>query len=79
MLYFIDEYFSILKLKHIFLIFSFDVYSMSIKINEEDYKIILSDTAGQEEFDKLRKFAYKHVSNLYLSKSYSLEMVIFKN
>ncbi|XP_045467745.1 ras-like GTP-binding protein RhoL [Harmonia axyridis] len=39
----------------------FDVYSMTVPINQEDYTIILSDTAGQEEFDKLRKFAYKNV------------------
>ncbi|KAK9874587.1 hypothetical protein WA026_005421 [Henosepilachna vigintioctopunctata] len=39
----------------------FDVYSMTVPINGEDYTVILSDTAGQEEFDKLRKFAYKNV------------------
>lgn len=35
---------------------------MTIPINDKAYEVILSDTAGQEEFDKLRKFAYKHVS-----------------
>ncbi|XP_060533283.1 transforming protein RhoA-like [Cylas formicarius] len=37
----------------------FDVYSMTIPINYEEHTIILSDTAGQEEFDKLRKLAYR--------------------
>ncbi|KAJ8930598.1 hypothetical protein NQ314_016580 [Rhamnusium bicolor] len=40
----------------------FDVYSMNIPINAIEYKIILSDTAGQEEFDKLRRLAYKDVT-----------------
>lgn len=39
----------------------FDVYSMNIPINGVEYKIILSDTAGQEDFDKLRRLAYKDV------------------
>ncbi|KAL3277095.1 hypothetical protein HHI36_012453 [Cryptolaemus montrouzieri] len=39
----------------------FDVYSMTVPINNENCTVILSDTAGQEEFDKLRKFAYKNV------------------
>ncbi|XP_072383969.1 uncharacterized protein [Diabrotica undecimpunctata] len=39
----------------------FDVYSMLIPINGVEYKVILSDTAGQEEFDKLRRLAYKDV------------------
>lgn len=39
---------------------------MTININDEDYKVILADTAGQEEFDKLRRFAYKDVCNLFL-------------
>ncbi|XP_066152647.1 ras-like GTP-binding protein RhoL [Euwallacea fornicatus] len=37
----------------------FDEYSMTIPINYEPYTIILSDTAGQEEFDKLRRLAYR--------------------
>jgi len=37
----------------------FDVYSMTIPINRKDYTVILQDTAGQEEFDKLRQLAYK--------------------
>ncbi|XP_076252056.1 ras-like GTP-binding protein RhoL [Rhynchophorus ferrugineus] len=37
----------------------FDEYSMTIPINYEPYTIILSDTAGQEEFDKLRQLAYR--------------------
>ncbi|CAG9764359.1 unnamed protein product [Ceutorhynchus assimilis] len=37
----------------------FDEYSMTIPINYEPYTIILSDTAGQEEFDKLRRMAYR--------------------
>ncbi|RZB40594.1 ras-like GTP-binding protein RhoL [Asbolus verrucosus] len=37
----------------------FDVYSMTIPINQKDYTVILQDTAGQEEFDKLRQLAYK--------------------
>ncbi|CAG9859405.1 unnamed protein product [Phyllotreta striolata] len=39
----------------------FDVYSMNIPINGVEYKVILSDTAGQEDFDKLRRLAYKDV------------------
>lgn len=39
----------------------FDVYSMTVPINGEDYTIILSDTAGQEEFDKLRKLSYTNI------------------
>jgi len=39
----------------------FDVYSMNIPINGVEYKLILSDTAGQEDFDKLRRLAYKDV------------------
>ncbi|XP_030756685.1 cdc42 homolog, partial [Sitophilus oryzae] len=37
----------------------FDEYSMTIPINYEPYTIILSDTAGQEEYDKLRRMAYR--------------------
>ncbi|KAL1492029.1 hypothetical protein ABEB36_012533 [Hypothenemus hampei] len=37
----------------------FDEYSMTIPINYEPYTIILSDTAGQEDFDKLRRMAYR--------------------
>nr|AEE63545.1 unknown [Dendroctonus ponderosae] len=40
----------------------FDEYSMTIPINYEPYTIVLSDTAGQEEFDKLRRLAYRFVS-----------------
>lgn len=40
----------------------FDVYSMTIPINGKEYTVILQDTAGQEEFDKLRQLAYKEVS-----------------
>lgn len=35
---------------------------MTIPINDLEYKVILADTAGQEEFDKLRRMAYKDVS-----------------
>ncbi|KAJ8921720.1 hypothetical protein NQ315_010630 [Exocentrus adspersus] len=45
----------------------FDVYSMTIPINSIEYKIILSDTAGQEEFDKLRRMAYKEVDSFILT------------
>ncbi|XP_063908921.1 cdc42 homolog isoform X2 [Zophobas morio] len=37
----------------------FDVYSMTVPINKREYTVILQDTAGQEEFDKLRQLAYK--------------------
>nr|XP_972208.2 PREDICTED: ras-like GTP-binding protein RhoL isoform X1 [Tribolium castaneum] len=37
----------------------FDVYSMTITIDRKEYTMILQDTAGQEEFDKLRQLAYK--------------------
>ncbi|CAH0553343.1 unnamed protein product [Brassicogethes aeneus] len=37
----------------------FDSYSMDIPIFNEIYHIILYDTAGQEDFDRLRRFAYK--------------------
>lgn len=43
----------------------FDVYSMTIPINGKEYTVILQDTAGQEEFDKLRQLAYKEVSNIH--------------
>ncbi|XP_018560954.1 ras-like GTP-binding protein RhoL [Anoplophora glabripennis] len=45
----------------------FDVYSMTIPINDLEYKVILSDTAGQEEFDKLRRMAYKDVDAFILT------------
>ncbi|XP_023030035.1 cell division control protein 42 homolog [Leptinotarsa decemlineata] len=45
----------------------FDVYSMTIEINSVAYKVILSDTAGQEEFDKLRRLAYKDVDCFILT------------
>ncbi|XP_050311626.1 cdc42 homolog [Anthonomus grandis grandis] len=44
----------------------FDEYSMTIPINYEPYTIILSDTAGQEEFDKLRRMAYKYADAFLL-------------
>nr|CAH7765569.1 unnamed protein product [Callosobruchus chinensis] len=47
----------------------FDVYSMTIPINGLEYSIVLSDTAGQEEFDKLRRFAYKDVDCFILTYS----------
>lgn len=34
---------------------------MTIPINQKDYTVILQDTAGQEEFDKLRQLAYREV------------------
>jgi small GTP-binding protein len=37
----------------------FDVYSMTVPINQKNHTVILQDTAGQEEFDKLRQLAYK--------------------
>ncbi|CAH1968582.1 unnamed protein product [Acanthoscelides obtectus] len=47
----------------------FDVYSMTIPINGLEYTVVLSDTAGQEEFDKLRRFAYKDVDCFILTYS----------
>jgi len=44
----------------------FDEYSMTIPINHEPYLLILSDTAGQEEFDKLRKLAYRFADSFLL-------------
>lgn len=44
--------------------YSFDEYSMTIPINYEPYTIILSDTAGQEEYDKLRRMAYRFVRKI---------------
>lgn len=35
---------------------------MTIPINYKEFTVILSDTAGQEEFDKLRRLAYTNVS-----------------
>ncbi|CAH1173630.1 unnamed protein product [Phaedon cochleariae] len=45
----------------------FDVYSMDLEINSTTYRIILSDTAGQEDFGKLRTFAYKDVDAFILT------------
>lgn len=60
----------------------FDVYSMTIPINSEEYTVILSDTAGQEEFDKLRKLAYDKTDLFILCYSVdsldSYENVYFK-
>lgn len=39
---------------------------MTIPINQKEYTVILSDTAGQEEFDKLRQLAYRDVSTYEL-------------
>lgn len=44
-----------------FYVCRFDVYSMTVPINKREYTVILQDTAGQEEFDKLRQLAYKEV------------------
>lgn len=35
---------------------------MIVPINNEQYTILLSDTAGQEEYDRLRPLAYADVS-----------------
>lgn len=43
-------------------IYSFDSYSMMVPINNEHYQVLLSDTAGQEEYDRLRPLAYTDVS-----------------
>jgi small GTP-binding protein len=32
---------------------------MTVPINQKNHTVILQDTAGQEEFDKLRQLAYK--------------------
>ncbi|CAH1968583.1 unnamed protein product [Acanthoscelides obtectus] len=42
---------------------------MTIPINGLEYTVVLSDTAGQEEFDKLRRFAYKDVDCFILTYS----------
>lgn len=41
----------------------FDSYSMTVPIGDDRYTIILRDTAGQEEYDRLRPLAYPDVSN----------------
>lgn len=38
---------------------------MTIPIKGNDYTLILSDTAGQEEYDRLRPLAYTDVRNRY--------------
>lgn len=35
---------------------------MIVPINREQYTVLLSDTAGQEEYDRLRPLAYTDVS-----------------
>ncbi|XP_017770978.1 PREDICTED: ras-like GTP-binding protein RhoL [Nicrophorus vespilloides] len=37
----------------------FDTYSMDLDIDGKPHKMILTDTAGQEEYDKIRVLAYK--------------------
>lgn len=56
----------------------FDEYSMTIPINYEPYTIILSDTAGQEEFDKLRRLAYRFADTFILCYSIA-ERASFEN
>ncbi|XP_065169841.1 rho-related protein racB-like [Atheta coriaria] len=36
----------------------FDSYSMNIPINNKNYRLILQDTAGQEDYDNLRPLGY---------------------
>ena len=36
----------------------FDDYSMNVHVNDEQVSVLLSDTAGQEEYDRLRPIAY---------------------
>ena len=36
---------------------------MTIPVGESEYTVILSDTAGQEEYDRLRPLAYPEVSS----------------
>nr|XP_022908629.1 cell division control protein 42 homolog [Onthophagus taurus] len=36
----------------------FDSYSMTVPIGDHEYTIVLCDTAGQEEYDRLRPLAY---------------------
>lgn len=40
----------------------FDNYAAIIDIDGESHRIQLWDTAGQEEYDKLRALSYSHVS-----------------
>lgn len=35
---------------------------MIVPINNEQYTVLLSDTAGQEEYDRLRPLSYTDVS-----------------
>lgn len=37
---------------------------MTVPINQKNHTVILQDTAGQEEFDKLRQLAYKEVNHI---------------
>lgn len=43
---------------------------MIVPINNEQYTILLSDTAGQEEYDRLRPLAYTDVSFVSLSSDF---------
>lgn len=39
----------------------FDSYSMNINIKGTEYILLLNDTAGQEEYDRLRPLSYPEV------------------
>lgn len=39
---------------------------MKIELDGETYNVQFDDTAGQEEYDALRKFSYDYVSKIIL-------------
>lgn len=46
---------------------------MIVPINNEEYSVLLSDTAGQEEYDRLRPLAYTDVGIRLLKTTHNFD------
>lgn len=44
----------------------FDDYTMNVKVDDENVSVLLVDTAGQEEYDRLRPIAYNDTDVLII-------------
>lgn len=49
------------KPTNIHILCRFDSYSMNIEIRNDCYTVLMTDTAGQEEYDRLRPLGYPGV------------------
>lgn len=56
----------------------FDNYSVTVMINQEPFTLALFDTAGQTDFQSLRKFSYKN-TDVFLVCFNVMSPVSFKN